>query len=111
MPYLVVGSVTVNVAPGASSRAVEEIGDRARAFDGTLRSTVRGRKKVWSITTAPMTKANADTLETALNGTLPVAVSGDTTGSVNTHPEVTGREDVAISGDFLVVMSFRLMEA
>lgn len=110
MPYLVVGGVTTEVAPGASSRSVTEIGDRARAFDGTLRSTVRGRKKAWEFTTVPMTKAAADTLETALNGTLPVAVSGDTTGSVNTHPEVTGRVDIATSGGFRVALSFRLFE-
>lgn len=110
MAYLVVGGVTVEVAAGASSRAVVEIGDRARAFDGTLRSTVRSRKKAWSITTVPMTKANADTLETALNGTLPVAVSGDTTGSVNTHPVVTGRTDIPTAGGFFVVLSFDLME-
>lgn len=110
MPFLVVGGVTVNVATDASSRTVQEIGDRARAFDGTMRSTVRARKKAWSFTTVPMTDAAASTLETALNGTLPVAVSGDITGSVNTHPEVTGREDVAISGGFNVVLSFTLHE-
>ena len=106
MPYLVVGGVTVSVA--AASRAVEEIGDRARAFDGTKRSTIRSRKYVYSVTTVPMADGTATTLEAALNGSLPVACSGDLTGSINAHPEVTGREDVMIAGGFNVVLSFAL---
>lgn len=110
MPFLTVGGVTVEVAPGGSSRAVTEIGDRARAFDGTMRSTVRSRKKVFAFTTVPMTQAAATTLETALNGALPVAATGDRTGSINTHPEITNVEDVATSGGYRVVYHFTLHE-
>lgn len=109
MPALVVGGVTVSVAPGGAREAVVEIGDRARAFDGTMRSTVRSRKKAWPITTIPMTQGDATTLETALNGTLPVACSGDILGaSVNCHPEITGIDYVPIAGSYLVVTSFTL---
>lgn len=109
MPYHVVGGVTVSVA--ASSESVEEVGDRGRAFDGTLRSTIRARKKEWTISTVPMTQADATTLETALNGTLPVACSGDLTGTVNTHPVITGKEYVMVSGSYRVVTSYLLKEA
>lgn len=108
MAFLTVGGVTVEVVPGGSSRRVFEIGDRARAFDGTPRSTIRAYKNEHSFTTVPLTQAAATTLEAALKGTLPVAVTGDRTGSVNAHPIITGVEDVATSGGYLVVYSFDL---
>ncbi len=111
MPFLVVGGVTVKVAIGTPSRNVVEIGDRARAFDGTMLSRVRARKKQWTIVTTPLLQAAATTLETALNGALPVAVSGDLTGAVNTHPEITGVTPVKVDGAFRVVLSFTLHES
>lgn len=110
MPFLTVGGVTVEVTPGGSSRTVTEIGDRARAFNGTMRSTVRDRKKAFQFTTVPMTQAAATTLETALNGTLPVAATGDRTGAINTHPVITRVTDVPVSGGYRVVYDFTLEE-
>ncbi len=111
MAFLVVGGVTVPVAIGSPSRNVVEIGDRARAFNGTMLSRIRARKKQWTIVTTPMTEADATTLETALNGALPVACSGDLTGAVNTHPEITGVTPVKLASTFHIVIAFTLFEA
>lgn len=111
MAFLIVGGVTVKVATGSPSRSVYEVGDRARAFDGTMLSRVRARKKEWTITTVPLLQADATTLETALNGALPVACSGDLTGAVNAHPVVTEVTPVKINGAFRVIVSFTISEA
>lgn len=110
MSYLVVGGVTVDVAEGSAQVNVDEIGDRFRAFDGTMNSSIRAYKKSYDITTIPMTDANADTLEAALQGSQPVACSGDLTGSVNCHVQPLGRREFETAPGRRVVVRFRLYE-
>ena len=100
MPFLVVGGTTVSVqAPGGLRHEVEEFGERVRAFDGTMRTAVRARKSRWSVTTTPMLRAAADTFVGILNGSPPVACSGDVLGgSVNCHPEYQAMAPVPTSG-------------
>lgn len=83
MPYLTItsstapsGGATVDVAVGSVSITYNEIGDQGSTFDGTYRSTVRARKKVWSLATPPQTRATADNVYSYLTGTSVVA-SGD----------------------------------
>lgn len=111
MPFLVVGGVTASVARDTAKRETIEIGERARAFDGTMRSTVRARKYRWSANTTPLTQADADTFIAALNGGLPVACTGDWTGSVDTHPEVTGLDHVGSGSSYRIIVSFALNQA
>lgn len=110
MAYLTVGGVTVDAAEGQTRVGVEEIGDRFRAFDGSMNSTVRAYKRSYEITTIPMTDTNADTLETALEGTQPVACTGDLTGSVDLHVVPLGRREFQTGEGRRVVVRFRLLE-
>lgn len=111
MPFLVVGGVAASVARDTAARETIEIGDRARAFDGTMRTTIRSRKYRWSARTTPLTQADADTFLAALNGALPVACTGDWTGAVDTHPEVTGIEHIGAGSSHRIIVAFALNEA
>ena len=109
MPYLVIASQTIEVAHDTPVRTRVEVGERARAFDGTPRTSVRARKDEWSITTAWMTRANADTLLTALEGTPPLAASGDMLGSVNVQvADITTNHTTLITGEG-VSLSFTVL--
>lgn len=115
MPFLSVGGVTVEVTTGADvDEEHVEIGDFARAFDGTARSTIRSTfKKIWmGLRTVPMTTTSADTLLAALkNATQPVACTGDLTGSINAFPRNIHVQPVAIGTTHYEVVSFDLWEA
>jgi len=104
--------VTVPVASASTpSSSYEEIGERARAFNGTLRSTVRARKQTWTVVTKPLAQADATTLLGLLTGTPPVAATGDLTGAVSVHPVISGVSRVKIGGGYRVVVEYSLMEA
>ncbi|MBV9772648.1 MAG: hypothetical protein JO040_01780 [Gemmatimonadetes bacterium] len=91
MAFLIVNGQTVPVAVDGASVDYELIGDRARAFDGTMRSTRRATKRNWKVKTAPMAVAAADQLTTSLLATPPITCSGDMLGgSVACDAEVTG---------------------
>jgi hypothetical protein len=90
MAFLIVNGQTVPVAVDGASMEQELIGDRARAFDGTMRSTRRATKRRWKVKTTPMTSAEATLLTTSLLNTPPVTCSGDLLGgSVPCDPEIT----------------------
>jgi hypothetical protein len=91
MATLIVGGVTVPVAAGGEQSEKNDPigGEIVRMFDGTARSTVRGYKRTWTITTRIMLAADAATLKAALLTTaLPVACTGDITGAVNCIPRL-----------------------
>lgn len=83
MPFLALGGTTmpVDLAEFQSSR--EEVGRVTRAFDGTPRSSVRSRDDTWDIPLQWVTAASGATLLTAIEGTPPLAATGDLTGSVS----------------------------
>lgn len=83
MAFLVIAGVTIPVEVVGPDAPRVEIGHRGRAFDGSARSTVRARKGEWPIVTAYMTPAKADTIVTAIEGTPPLAASGDLTGFID----------------------------
>jgi hypothetical protein len=88
MAFLIVNGITVPVAVDGAQVEMELIGDRARAFDGTMRSTRRATKRRWKVKTAPM--ASADALLTSLLAAPPIACSGDLLGaSLSCDAEVT----------------------
>lgn len=112
MAFLITAGVTVPVALGQSASSPDEIGDRARAFDGAMLSTIRDRKEQWRIQTTPMPRADANTLRAALEGTPPLACSGDLLGgAVNCHAVVTAARYRKFGDGERVVLEFTLSEA
>ncbi len=111
MPFLVVNNQTVQVAVGGASEQIEVVGDRARAFDGTLRTTRRASKRKWQVKTPPLTAADAQTLRTLLMAAPPLTCGGDMVGTaVACDAEVTGIEYVAAGGGTRQAFEFTLHE-
>ena len=82
MSSLIVGGVTVPVAPGGIKRVRLDGVDRARAFDQTFRASVTGNpKRDWTFSTPPISRANADLLESVLGTITAQTVSGDIIGN------------------------------
>lgn len=111
MPFLVVNNQAVPVAVGGASEQIEVVGDRARAFDGTLRSTRRATKRKWQVKTAPLPMTDAHALRTILLGAPPLTCAGELLGSaVACDAEVTGIEYVAAAGGARQAIEFTLHE-
>lgn len=115
MAYLEIGSPAVTVyvvLGGRSSRDKKEVGDRERAFDGTMRETIRTRKRSWRVTTHPMIRSDANALETELESTPPLTCAGDFLGgTVSCHAKILNWASMMLAGSEHVVIEFELMEA
>ena len=73
--FLTLDGTAVEIAHGgAVQRSGDVIGETARAFNGSLRSTVRATKRAWEFTTAPLSLTDAAAVR-ALAGF--ATVSGD----------------------------------
>ena len=107
MALLIIAGKTIPVEPRGPVGPRIEVGLRGRAFDGSARSTVRARKGEWSIVTVFMTAAAATTIVSALEGTPPLAASGDLTGSINVLVGNIQREHKVVG---LVRLSFLVQE-
>lgn len=113
MPALVVGGVTIPVAPAGNQRNRLDSVDRQRAFDNTYRASATGTaKREWSFSTPLVARAIADsTYEPALAIVTAQACSGDVLGgSVSCCAEITGWTPVVVQGGHYVVVSFVLHE-
>ena len=90
MAFLTIAGTTVEVSTKSTGeRAPIYIGDKARAFDGTLRNTYRATKRQWTFQTPRIPAATATAIRTSIaNGTI-VAVSGDAMGGVSVNCVVT----------------------
>lgn len=111
--FLVVESITVPVAwPDGADSQVQEVGDRARAFDGTLLASIRALKGTWPIRTRPMDPNDADTLYAALISAPDLDCSGDLLGgSMTCNAEVHGRPVITVANnERRAVLSFTLHE-
>lgn len=81
MAQLVIGGVTIPVAPSGVSRPRSDAVDRARAFDNTYRASATGNpKRDWSFSTPPITRDDADWYEMMLGTVTALTVSGDLPG-------------------------------
>lgn len=112
---LVEGAIDVPVAWGGALTRYAEIGTRAVAFDGTARSSVRSRKRVWEgITTAPMSQTDADALYDLLVSAPPLLAVGDITRhlDVSVHPSNVREAGVwsDASGAYRYSLQFDLRE-
>ena len=111
MPFLVVNNQMVPVAVGGASEEIEIVGDRARAFDGTMRSTRRSVKRRWKVKTPPLSLTDARGLRTFLLATPQMQCEGDLLGGpVRCDVEVTNAEFVAVSGGARQAVEFTLHE-
>lgn len=68
MPALAVNGVPVGVLDGSASLAVEEIGEKTRAFDGSMRSSRRATKRTLSIEVPMLVPADAEPIRQLLLG-------------------------------------------
>lgn len=81
MPALVVGGVTIPVAPEGISRDRLDWVDRARAFDGTYRASSTGNsKREWTFSTPPIARQLWDFYEGILSPVTAQTCSGDVIG-------------------------------
>lgn len=62
MPFVEIAGLVVQAALNRQRMQTVEIGDRGRAFAGTLRSSVRDYKREWPLVTRPILRHEADTL-------------------------------------------------
>lgn len=86
MAFLTINTNAIPVGANTSpDRKKDEIGDRARAVDGTMRETIVARKRTWTVETPPVTRAVADQIEGWVETAPPLVVNGDLVGNVNVN--------------------------
>ena len=111
MAFFVVSATTVPVAPGSVEIDTEEIGDRARTFDGTLRETIRNRVLKYRGSTPPLARATATSVYNALaSSSQPISCVGDmlssSTTARNLFTRVVSRSVVQAGTTMAVVIEF-----
>jgi hypothetical protein len=67
MAFFRIDGSVIPVAQNSVNRTFQEIGDRERSFDGTLRETIRSRVSLYEGATIPMTWADASSVIASLN--------------------------------------------
>lgn len=111
MSFLTLNGTAVNVSEGGAKCDWIEVGDRAPQIDGTQESSIRARKRRWSVRTVPMVGSAYSALYTLLTGTPSVTAAGDWLRGINTtvFPTLT-EDDVPETVDVETVLSFTLDE-
>src|SRR5690606_27427768 len=85
MAVLLLNGTPVPCALQAQSQGTPRlIGERATAFSGRTRSTVRGHIRTWSLATPPIPLADARALELALASQYPLVAGGDLVDGIDT---------------------------
>lgn len=112
MPFLVIDGLTVPVSPsGATVLPPERIGSSARAFDGSLRTTVRFEKRGWRFRTPPRPVADWADLEAAIAFGAYVPCSGDALGAtVTCEVTLADAELIPVPGGFRKALTLTLRE-
>lgn len=112
MAFLVIAGITVPVAiGGASVLAPERIGSSQRAFDGSLRTSVRLEKRGWRFRTPPRWVDDWSVLEAAVADGVAVACSGDAIGAaVSCEVTLADADLVAVPGGFRKALTLNLRE-
>lgn len=114
MPALNVGGSTVPVAPeGGMEKHFEEIGDRSRAPDGSVRQSIRNRPRSWRGRTAPMSSGDAYALAVSLSCTPPQTAYGTLmpTTATSVYPELLGQTIIVGATGQRIVVKFALHES
>lgn len=113
MAAVIVGGVTIKVAPGGVARDRVDNVDRSRAFDGTYYASATGTaKRDWHFKTPLVPRATGDTYEATLATVAAQSCSGDIIGAtVSCCSEITGWEPTPLSSTVhYVSISFVLHE-
>lgn len=111
-PFWVIDGVAIPVAQDSVREERGEIGDRGRAFDGTMRETIRNRLGSWSGETVPLTAGDrARVLQALENSTQPQQSYGvmcrTSTGQLPAvHTRVTGESLIQSSTQRRWALSF-----
>lgn len=89
-PFFGVLTSAIPVAQDSVDSNRQEIGDRSRTFDGTMRETIRSRVSGWSGTTTPLTQADKNEVQSLLeSSTQPQTSFGEmVAGSTGDFPNV-----------------------
>jgi len=115
MAFCIVDGTTVPVALGGGSLKDHPVGDKHRAFDGTMRSTITDHLREWKVRSAPMLSTAANALYTSLVSlTQPKTCSGDLLGaSIACHTTFESKTSVVASSTSAQrwIMEFTLEEA
>lgn len=89
MEFLTIDGTAVAVARDSAELSAEVVGERARAFDGTLRSTQRALKRRWKVSTPPLEPADASALWNSLTTfAAPRICGGEMIGDATVECEV-----------------------
>ena len=97
MAFLTLAGITIDVSTdGASQLEGDVVGEKARMFDGTLRSTVRATKRAWRITSPVLTQVQESAIRTAIANHATVTLSGDIVGGANVSVKVTPTESAFV---------------
>lgn len=98
---------------GAKKRPPARVGDSARAYDGTLRSTVSAVKREWDVKTGPLLAADEAAIRAIINADAEVTVAGDAIGgSLTCMVEDNGSDYISdgTTDGFLFLASFTIRE-
>jgi hypothetical protein len=110
MAFLIVGGITVEVATDGVSESRPQLGEVVRAFDGSPRSSVRGKVREWQIRTIPLPAASVTSLLAVLEGAHPIVCSGDLLGgSVSCTPTDIETSPIHLGTARRRSVSFRLL--
>jgi hypothetical protein len=113
MAFLTVGGVTITVAADSVRRDTEEIGDRARTFDGTYRENLRNRVFSWRGETTPLETGDATTQYNALvASTQPQTCAGDMVstagGSITAYTRAVRSEAIVAGSTHRLVIQWEM---
>lgn len=99
MAWLTIAGIDLEIVADNSAQrnAPVLVGERARTFNGTLRSSLRATKRSWAFLTKNMLLTDIDTLATAVADDAIVTVAGTPIGasSISAMVTITGLHYVA----------------
>lgn len=113
MSFLTLAGVTVPTSvSGVQEGAIEQIGSESRAYAGNLRSTVRGQKRNWSVTTRPLTSTEESNIRSAIATGAFVTMSGDLIGgaSLTVSATINSAPASKIKGGFRNALTLAIKE-
>lgn len=98
MPMLALNGTTIPLAYAPLEAEVRRFGDEAEAWDGTLLTRRRTKKREWVARTKYLPAADAATLLTVLEATPPHAATGDLAGSISVIVTVVKEISTTLAG-------------
>ena len=113
MAFFSLGGTAISISVGGDPKGkYDEIGERARAIDGTMRETVTARKREWNFETPLLDWATANTVIGLVNVGGVLVMSGDIVNNVNTNvfAHAEGFDFVASRGGFQMKVKITVWE-